>query len=208
MGKDQRMIFRGLAGRWRIGVAAALVLALGACAPGDHRGQGGDPTGPPKFTTAPSPTPSAYVSPPFWCPESGVRIRTRGSDAAMGLRALGLELVNCGDRPYRLNGYPVLWVLNEERKPIILRVVNGARDITPGFDQPPQQLTLEKGERAVATVLWRNLVTDSTVRATDGAYLLVAPVAGQPSEDVDPDGPIDVGNTGRIGVSAWKKAPL
>ncbi|WP_192580153.1 hypothetical protein [Micromonospora sp. ALFpr18c] len=34
----------------------------------------------------------------------------------------------------------------------------------------------------------------------------VAPAAGQPSEDIDPDGPLDVGNTGRIGVSAWKPA--
>jgi hypothetical protein len=41
---------------------------------------------------------------------------------------------------------------------------------------------------------------------TDGAYLTVAPAAGQPAEDVDPHGPIDVGNTGRIGVSAWQKA--
>ncbi|MDG4761692.1 DUF4232 domain-containing protein [Micromonospora sp. WMMD710] len=75
-----------------------------------------------------------------------------------------------------------------------------------GFDQPPQPFTLRKGERAVATVLWRNLVTDPTVVATDGAYLTVAPAAGQPAEDVDPDGPLDVGNTGRIGVSAWRKA--
>lgn len=124
----------------------------------------------------------------------------------MGLRALGLELVNCGDRLYQLNGYPVVWVLNEQRKPIILRVFNGAKEITSGFDQPPQQVTLKAGERATAVVLWRNLVTDPTVVATDGAYLTVAPAAGQPAQDVDPDGPIDVGNTGRIGVSAWRKA--
>ena len=124
----------------------------------------------------------------------------------MGLRALGLELVNCGDRNYQLNGYPVVWVLNEQRKPIILRVVNGAKEITSGFDQPPQQITLKAGERATAVLLWRNLVTDPTVVATDGAYLTVAPAAGQPAQEVDPDGPIDVGNTGRIGVSAWKRA--
>ncbi|MFF5053463.1 DUF4232 domain-containing protein [Micromonospora sp. NPDC000663] len=200
------MISLRTAARRRTSAAVAATLLLAACTPADHRGQGGDPTGPPP--KSPSPTPSASVDPIADCPASGVRIRSTGGDAAMGLRALGLELVNCGDRPYRLNGYPVLWVLNEEREPIILRVVNGAGDITSGFDQPPQQLTLQKGERAVATVLWRNLVTDSTVRATAGAYLRVAPSAGQPSEDVDPDGPIDVGNTGRIGVSAWRTAPL
>ncbi|MGQ5259365.1 DUF4232 domain-containing protein [Micromonospora sp. ZYX-F-536] len=202
------MISRGTAARRRTipGAAVATALLLGACAPADHRGQAGDATSPPPGrTTAPSPTPSAYVSPPFWCPESGVRIRSRGSDAAMGLRALGLELVNCGDRPYRIEGHPSLRVLDEDRKPIILRVLPGAKEITAGFDQPPREVVLGPGERAVATVLWRNLVTDSTVVATNGTYLRVAPAAGQPAEDVDPDGPIDVGNTGRIGVSAWKK---
>jgi hypothetical protein len=196
------MIFRNVSGL-RVGAAAMLVLALSACVPRDHAGQGGDPTGPPpKVTTAPSASASAEPAPT--CPASGVRIRSTGGDAAMGLRALGLELVNCGDRPYRLNGYPTVWVLDEQRKPIILAVQNGAKDITSGFDQPPQPITLQKGERAVATVLWRNLVTDSTVVATDGAYLSVAPAAGQPAEEVDPQGPVDVGNTGRIGVSAWR----
>ncbi|MET8363292.1 MULTISPECIES: DUF4232 domain-containing protein [unclassified Micromonospora] len=201
------MISLGTAARRRasaVVAVAAVALLLAACTPGDHRGQGGDPTGRPP--TTPGTTPSASAEPVAECPASGVRIRSTGGDAAMGLRALGLELVNCGDRPYRLNGYPAVWVLNEQRKPIILRVVNGAKEITSGFDQPPQPVTLRKGERAVATVLWRNLVTDSTVVATAGAYLTVAPAAGQPAEEVDPDGPIDVGNTGRIGVSAWRKA--
>ncbi|GGO12105.1 hypothetical protein GCM10011576_21200 [Micromonospora parathelypteridis] len=124
----------------------------------------------------------------------------------MGLRALGIELINCGDQPYELNGYPVLHVFDEQREPIMLRVVNGAKEITSGFDQPPRKVTLAAGERATAVVLWRNLVTDSTVVATNGEYLTVAPSAGQPADEVDPDGPIDLGNTGRIGVSAWKKA--
>ncbi|MEV4659112.1 DUF4232 domain-containing protein [Micromonospora sp. NPDC049301] len=201
------MTSRGTAVRRRISVAVGTALLLGACAPADHRGQAGDGTSPlPGRTAASSPTPSAGTDPMAGCPKSGVRIRATGSDAAMGLRALGLELVNCGDRPYQLNGYPVLRVLDEQRKPIILRVVNGAKAITSGFDQPPRPVTLEAGERATAVVLWRNLVTDSTVVATNGEYLRVAPAAGQPAEDVDPDGPIDVGNTGRIGVSAWKKA--
>ncbi|MFG1652751.1 DUF4232 domain-containing protein [Micromonospora sp. NPDC049275] len=185
--------------------AVAAVLLLAACTIGEEGYQGGDPPGPPpppRVTAAPS----ASIDPLANCPASGVRIRSTGGDAAMGLRALGVELINCGGRPYQLNGYPVLWVLDEQRKPIILSVVNGAKEITSGFDQPPKPVTLQWGERAVATVLWRNLVTDSEVVATAGAYLTVAPAAGQPAQEIDPDGPVDVGNTGRIGVSAWRAA--
>ncbi|MGW5556396.1 DUF4232 domain-containing protein [Micromonospora sp. NPDC003944] len=200
------MISSHTATRRRAGVAIAAALLLAACTPGDHRGQGGDPTGPPPAASSPEAGPSASVTPSVECPTSGIRIRSTGGDAAMGLRALGVELVNCGHRPYQLNGYPVLHVFDEEREPIMLRVVNGAKEITSGFDQPPRPVTLAAGERATAVVLWRNLVTDSTVVATNGEFLTVAPAAGQPAEEVDPDGPIDLGNTGRIGVSAWKKA--
>ncbi|MDG4806508.1 DUF4232 domain-containing protein [Micromonospora sp. WMMD1120] len=195
------MIFRGGVGL-RAGVTLAAALLLGACTDSDHRGQGGDPTYPPP----PPPSATTSVDPPAECPVTGVRVRSTGSDAAMGLRALGLELVNCGDRPYQLNGYPVPHVFDEQREPILLRVVNGAKEITSGFDQPPRPVTLAPGERATAVVLWRNLVTDSTVVATTGEFLTVAPAAGRPADEVDPDGPIDLGNTGRIGVSAWKKA--
>ncbi|WP_406073128.1 DUF4232 domain-containing protein [Micromonospora sp. NBC_01638] len=193
------MISRDIAAWRRISVTVAAALVLGACTPTDDRSQAGD--GPNKPPTAPSP--SASIDP---CPASGVQIRSTGGDAAMGLRALGLELTNCGDQPYQLNGYPVLHVYDEQREPIMLQVVNGAKEITMGFDQPPRQVTLAPDERATAVVLWRNLVTDSTVVATNGEFLTVAPAAGQPAEEVDPDGPIDLGNTGRIGVSAWKKA--
>ncbi|WFE55120.1 DUF4232 domain-containing protein [Micromonospora sp. WMMD1155] len=181
-----------------------MTLVLGGCTR-DHQGQSGDPSRPPPGSRAEA-GPTASTEPPAECPTSGVRIRSTGGDAAMGLRALGLELVNCGDRPYQLNGYPILHVFDEQREPIMLRVVNGAGEITSGFDQPARPVDLAPAERATAVVLWRNLVTDSTVVATNGEFLTVAPAAGQPAEEVDPDGPIDLGNTGRIGVSAWKKA--
>ncbi|RLP91855.1 DUF4232 domain-containing protein [Micromonospora sp. BL4] len=205
------MIFRRTATRRRAGTATrtvaavAAALTLGACQSADHRGQSGDGsrTTPGRVT---APGASTSPDPMAECPASGIQIRSTGSDAAMGLRALGLELVNCGDRPYQLNGYPVLHLFDEQREPIMLRVVNGAKEITSGFDQPPRKVTLAPQERATAVVLWRNLVTDPTVVATNGEYLTVAPAAGQPAAEVDPDGPVDLGNTGRIGVSAWKKA--
>ncbi|WP_243709808.1 DUF4232 domain-containing protein, partial [Micromonospora sp. 15K316] len=133
-------------------------------------------------------------------------IRSTGSDAAMGLRALGLELINCGATPYQLNGYPALAVRDEEHQQIRVTVIKGAEEITSGFDAPPVPITLRPGDRATAAVLWRNTVTEAAVEAATGAYLDVAPDVGRPAQAVDPDGPIDLGNTGRIGVSAWKAA--
>lgn len=181
-----------------VGLAITGLVLLAACSPATDR-------------TAPTPGPTAptTASRPeatTGCPEEGVRIRSLGTDAAMGLRALGLELVNCGTRPYPLNGYPALRLLDGDGEPIPVRVVDGAEGITSGFDDPPRPLILRPGERAGAAVLWRNLVTDSTVVATTGARLAVASAAGRPPQVVDLDGPIDLGNTGRLGVSAWKKA--
>ncbi len=125
----------------------------------------------------------------------------------MGLRAMGLELVNCGSRPYRLHGYPQLRLLDSDDNLIRVRVIAGAKGITSGFDDPPRPLTLAPGEAAGAAVLWRNLVDDPTVVATNAQRLEVAPAEGEPTQEVAVEGPIDLGNTNRVGVSAWKKQP-
>ncbi|MEU0152592.1 DUF4232 domain-containing protein [Micromonospora fulviviridis] len=185
----------------RIGAVASVAL-LAACAPtpAPDRASGGpsEPAGP---TPAASTAPSAPT-----CSPEGIRITELGVDAAMGLRAMGLELVNCGDRPYVLEGHPAPSLRDADRDPLTVHVIPGARPITAGFDHPPTRIVLRPGERATAALLWRNLVTDATVVASNGAYLDVAPVRGRPAYPVELDGPIDLGNTGRLGVSAWKRA--
>ncbi|RKN39065.1 DUF4232 domain-containing protein [Micromonospora endolithica] len=192
------------------GLPVTAALLLGGCGPASPPGSGparatgsGPVSGPAE--PAPGRTAPATAGPETPCPADGVRIRATGSDAAMGLRAMGLELVNCGSVSYRLRGYPALRLFDADGGAITVRVVEGATGITGGFDDPPRSLTLRPGERAGAALIWRNLVTDPTVVATTAEGLEVAPVAGQPARAVDPDGPIDLGNTGRIGVSAWKK---
>ncbi|PWU48216.1 DUF4232 domain-containing protein [Micromonospora sp. S4605] len=158
-------------------------------------------------TVGASPTGPATDGPDR-CPDSGVRIRALGTEAAMGLRALGVELINCGTAAYPVHGYPSLRLFDGDGAAIPVQVVEGAKGITSGFDDPPRPLILQPGERAGAALLWRNLVTDSTVVATNGERLEVAPAAGQPPQAVELDGPIDLGNTGRVGVSAWKKVTV
>ncbi|SCL67401.1 DUF4232 domain-containing protein [Micromonospora chersina] len=181
--------------------ALAGIGVLAACAPAPTPG-----SAPGLPATPARPTPAVSTSPPTpACSPEGIRITELGVDAAMGLRAMGLELVNCGDRPYELRGYPAPSLRDADGNPLTVQVIPGARPITAGFDQPPTRVVLRPGERAAAALLWRNLVTDPTVVASNGAHLDVAPLRGRPTYPVELDGPIDLGNTGRLGVSAWKR---
>ncbi|MEU6766284.1 DUF4232 domain-containing protein [Streptomyces sp. NPDC046853] len=156
-------------------------------------------TAPPQGTDASSPS----------CPASGVRIEPSIVDAAMGLRAMSVTLTNCGKDTYRLKGYPKLRVLDEHREPLDVQILEGTepvmtRDDDPGADHT---VTLRKGEAAYTVLAWRNTVTDTTTTAVSGTYLKVTPVPGARSATVTPQGRIDLGNTGRIGTTAWQRQP-
>jgi len=180
----------------RLGALAGTVL-LAACTP--------VPTGTP-VAGDDAPIRSTTAAPDLAaCSADGIRITALGVSAAMGLRAMDLELVNCGTGPYALEGHPVPRLWDADRDPLTVQVIPGARPITSGFDDPPRPIVLRPGERATAALLWRNLVTDPTVVASNGAYLEISPVAGRPAVPVDLEGSIDLGNTGRLGVSAWKR---
>jgi hypothetical protein len=155
----------------------------------------------PRAGASASPTPT---DDPDACPPSGMRVRLGEVDAAMGLRAAGLELVNCGSVPVTLNGYPDIRVLDDDRAPLPVTVVHGSTDIAsiPGFDTPPAPVTAAPGARLVAGLVWRNRV-DMVGEVVKGAYLEIVPAPGRPAQTIRPDGPIDLGTTGRLGVTAW-----
>ncbi len=135
----------------RIGLLTGATLLAGctpAPAPVD-----GLPSAPPRPGAEPPAHPAA-------CSPEGIRITGLGVSAAMGLRAMGLDLVNCGDRPYELRGYPAVALRDADGDAIAVRIIPGAAPITSGFDDPPTRIVLAPGERAGAALIWRNLVTD------------------------------------------------
>jgi hypothetical protein len=151
--------------------------------------------------TAPAPAPTTTTA----AQPQGPLVTLGASDAASGLRVITLHLANCGTAPLTVTGYPALRVLDEDRKPIDVKVDNGADSVAlvPSLQHPPSTFTLTPGQQADAAVLWKNRVTDSTVEATNGTYFDLAPAAGQPWQTRKPDGPIDLGNTGKVAVSPW-----
>ncbi len=127
----------------------------------------------------------------------------------MGLRALRIKLINCATSPYTVNGYPAVRVLDEDRKPLDVAVSDGASSIATldRYDGPPRPVTLPPGDWVTAVLLWRNTVTGWTAPPTNGSYLEIAPVKGQPAQIVDPRTRIDLGTTGKLGVTAWARHP-
>ncbi|MFF3943471.1 DUF4232 domain-containing protein [Streptomyces sp. NPDC001902] len=140
------------------------------------------------------------------CPPSGLRLTADDGDAAMGLRLVGLRLENCSSRVRRVEGYPSVQLLDEQRKPVTgVEVSRGSGGVAlvPGFDDPPRPVTLEPGGSATAGLMWRNTVTDGT--SVNAPYARVRATPGAPAVTVTPE--LDLGTTGKLGVSAWKADP-
>ncbi|GHB25613.1 lipoprotein [Streptomyces viridiviolaceus] len=138
------------------------------------------------------------------CPPSGVRLTADDGDAAMGLRVVGLRLENCGTRPYSLDGYPVLGLLDEDHEPVDgIGIVRGGEGVAlvDGFDDPPRPVTLRPGEAASSGLMWRN--TTGSGEAVNVPYVRVGARPGADPVMVAPD--LDLGTTGKLGVSAWRK---
>jgi hypothetical protein len=199
--EDRRM---GAAAR-RAGPLLATIVALSACAPTPAN------PGPALPPVTARPTPSATTSAATSCPPPGVVITAGLVDAALGLRAMGIDLLNCGTEPYTVQGYPAVRVLDDDRQPLDVAVLDGTAAISSSpivrYDGPPQRVTAAPGERITAVVVWRNTVADTSIPAATGRYLEIAPAEGQPAQTVTPGGGIDLGTTGRLAVSAWITPP-
>ncbi|WP_344281812.1 DUF4232 domain-containing protein [Actinomadura napierensis] len=184
--------------------AAALAAVLGAGACGSEPGTAsGVPPATGAATGGPSPAPtlaSPTPTPRTPCSAEGVSLSMDIPDAAMGLRAASVELRNCGKRPYKLNGYPALRVLDKNREPFDVRPIRGTHEVK---DPGPKPLTVAPGKSARFVIVWRNLVTESTTVAVNGSYLEVRPAPGRPVLVLPSNGPLDLGNTGRLETTAW-----
>ncbi|WHM40561.1 DUF4232 domain-containing protein [Streptomyces sp. BPTC-684] len=138
------------------------------------------------------------------CPPSGMRITTDRGDAAMGLRAVGLHLANCGTGVVQVNGYPRLQLLDEKRRPLTgVRILDGTGAISTagGPDTAPRPVTLRPGEAAYASLMWRN--TTESGDPVNVPYVRVTAKPGSPTVIVTPE--LDLGTTGRLGVGPWTK---
>jgi hypothetical protein len=186
--------------RWPL---VALVLVSGCAAPGTK------PEPETGRSTPARPAPSASVTrgadPVPRCID-GLEISVGGEDAASGLRAVGLELRNCGRDPYRIKGFPELSLLDEDRKPLDVRVLRGVGEVTalPPWQVEPEEETIAPGASLTALLVWRNLTTDAETVAV-GEFVSVAAGPGQSRHLLALH--VDAGNTGKVAISPWVGKP-
>ncbi|MHC5903614.1 DUF4232 domain-containing protein [Streptomyces sp. S6] len=139
------------------------------------------------------------------CPPSGVRVHADEGDAAMGLRVVGIHLENCGTTPYSLDGFPELTLLDTEHRPVEgIEILKGTSRISgpTGSGDTPEPLTLKPGAQAWAELAWRNTTGFGT--AVNVPYVRVRAKSGAAPVMIAPG--LDLGTTGKLGVSPWQKA--
>ncbi|MGW0774137.1 DUF4232 domain-containing protein [Streptomyces sp. NPDC002835] len=162
-----------------------------------------DPSGFARYgepSAEPAPGPTAAT--PTACPDSGAAVSTGVVDAAMGRRAVVVELVNCGAEPYRVDGYPGIAALDKDRDPLRLTITHDHPYTDAGRDQGPKPLTLAPGESVKSVLNWNNRVT-SFDAVTEGAYLVVTPKEGESPQTLPFR--LDIGTSGELDVTAWAR---
>lgn len=143
--------------------------------------------------------------------DTGLLFRSGFTDAAMGLRVMAVEVVNCGTQPVELNGYPQVKLLDEHWQQLDVQILDGSGGIASvdGFDTPPQPIVVQPGETAKSAFMWKN--TNTSVEPPQiGSHVDIAAAPGgtfQPLLTTPPgkDLFIDLGSTGRLGARAWHR---
>ncbi|MFI1399731.1 DUF4232 domain-containing protein [Streptomyces sp. NPDC020681] len=195
-------------GRKVAGALLALAAAVGASGcgsetatrtPGDYPVKPETPASSPgiRYGELPTPTPTPT---PTVCPASGVVVLGGLVDAAMGVRATTIALKNCGQRTYRVNGYPQIVALDKDRDPLKLKIKHGNSHTGTVQDKGPTPITLAPGESAESVLYWTNRVTSFDPPPV-GAYLVIAPADGAEAQTLPFH--LDMGTSAELDVTAW-----
>ncbi|THV25954.1 DUF4232 domain-containing protein [Glycomyces paridis] len=145
---------------------------------------------------APEETPSETEEPDEEaCPPEGFRIGfSEDVNAAMGIRAVGITMLNCGEEPIEVNGYPVVEIPGVE-----LEVREGSDTLQ---DPGATPITVEPGEEVSAGMSWRNLVEGG--ESVDATSVDIGYSPESPLQTATPPWTIDLGTTRDIEVTAWR----
>ncbi|MFB7914850.1 DUF4232 domain-containing protein [Streptomyces sp. NPDC056061] len=136
------------------------------------------------------------------CPSAGVVVDMGDVEAALGHRAVGLTLTNCGSEPYRVHGHPSVRALGEDGKPLAIPVNPGSSYM--GTDRGPQEITLKPGESVRSLLAWVSTPTGGDL--VEGDALEIAPAPGMEGRVFPLEGS-DVRLLDELNMTAWRLDP-
>ncbi|WP_406016606.1 DUF4232 domain-containing protein [Streptomyces sp. NBC_00984] len=152
----------------------------------------------PPAAQGPAPTPTV----PAGCPSSGVVVGMGEVEAALGHRAVGLTLTNCGSKPYRVHGYPSVRALDEAGDPLPVPVNPGSSYM--GSDPGPKEVMLKPGETVRSLLAWVSTPTGGDL--IEGDALEIAPAPGLEARTFPLKGS-DVRLLDELNMTAWRTGP-
>ena len=150
-------------------------------------------------------TPPASTAPD--CPESGWRMSPGMVTATMGLRAMSVTLTNCGKGVREVNGYPDIRVRGLDRQMFAVTVLKGTEPVTTMDDPGPSRVRLRPGQSAYTSLVWRYSAVNAATREGSGVYVDIGPAKGEARQTIEPEGGLDIGETGMLGTTAWQRSP-
>ncbi|MFJ7253365.1 DUF4232 domain-containing protein [Streptomyces sp. NPDC098085] len=159
------------------------------------------PDRPPPSAQGPGPTPTA-VADRTGCPPSGVVVGMGEVQAALGHRAVGLTLTNCGPKPYRVHGYPSVRALDDAGRPLPVPVNPGSSYM--GTDRGPEEVVLKPGETVRSLLAWVSTPTGGDL--IEGDALEIAPAPGLEARTFPLEGS-DVRLLDELNMTAWRTGP-
>ncbi|HET6857069.1 MAG TPA: DUF4232 domain-containing protein [Streptomyces sp.] len=132
---------------------------------------------------------------------SGPEVSMGEVEAALGHRAVGLTLTNCGKEPHQVYGYPSVQALGADGEVLDIIVNRGSSYM--GEDKGPVSVFLAPGESVRSLLSWTSNKKGGEIRQGDA--VLLAPSSGGkarkfPLED-------EMRMLGEFTVTAWRPAP-
>lgn len=143
----------------------------------------------------PSPTPTATGG----CPASGLVVDMGPVEAALGHRAVGLTLTNCGSEPHRVDGYPSVQAVDENGDALPVKVNPGSSYF--GNDKGPEEVMLAPGKTMRSLLVWVSTPTGGDL--LEGDALEIAPAPGLEARTFPLEGS-DVRLLDEFNMTGWR----
>lgn len=153
-----------------------------------------EPAARPGQPVRPTPTPSATG-----CPDSGLVVDMGPVEAALGHRAVGLTLTNCGGKPVRVDGYPSVQALDEKGDALPVKVNPGSSYM--GQDKGPEEVMLAPGKTMRSLLAWVSTPTGGDM--IEGDALEIAPAPGLEARTFPLEGS-DVRLLDEFNMTGWR----